>query len=176
MVKVQVDCTIKTLLCQQLGLDPEYLETRIQTIFLDGRPVDDINAATVKDGSTLALSAAMPGLVGATLRRGSYYASMRSQISYRETALSKSPHQGIILLRLFNLILKELGPIFLEKGVWINGRGILDFFSRQSDDFWKGCKEAKIDGKKIDLNKLQDCTWVNKHVFLLLIPLINHRR
>jgi len=176
MVKAQVDCNIKTLLCEQLGLDPEYLETRIQTIFLDGRPVDDVNSAIVMDGSTLALSAAMPGLVGATLRKGSYYASMRSQISYREMALPKPPHKGIIFLKLFNLILKELGPIFLQKGVWINGKDISDFFIRQPDDFWKGCEEARIDGKKIDLDKLLDITWVNKHVFLQLMPLITRRQ
>jgi hypothetical protein len=176
MVKAQVDCNIKTLLCQQLGLEPEYLETRIQTIFLDGKPVDDVNSAIVMDGSTLALSAAMPGLVGATLRKGSYYASMRSQISYREMATSKSPHKGIILLKLFNLILKELGPIFLKKGVWINGKDISDFFTRQSDNFWKGYKEARIDGKKIDLDKLLDITWEDTHVFLQLMPLINRRQ
>ena len=176
MVKAKVDCTIKTLLCQQLGLNSEYLETRIQTIFLGGKPVDDVNSAIVMEGSTLALSAAMPGLVGATLRKGSYYASMRSQISYRETAPSKSPHNGMILLKLFNLILKELGPIFLKKGVWINGKDISDFFTRQSDDFWTGCKAAKVDGKKIDLDKLLDITWVNKHVFLQLMPLINRHQ
>ena len=173
MVKAQVGCTIKTFLCQQLGLKPEYLETRIQTIFLDGRPVDDVNSVIITDGSTLAISAAMPGLVGATLRKGSYYASMRSQISYREMTLSQSLHKGIILLKLFNLILKDLGPAFLKKGVWINGKDLSNFFSIQSDDFWKGCKEAKVDGKNIDLDKLLDITWVNKHVFLKLIPFIN---
>jgi len=176
MVKAQVDCNIKTLLCEQLGLDPEYLETRIQTIFLDGRPVDDVNSAAVMDGSTLSLSAAMPGLVGATLRKGSYYASMRSQISHKEMAHSKPPHKGVILIKLFNLILKELGPIFLKKGVWINGKDISNFFIRQPHDFWEGIKEAKVDGKKIDLDKLLNITWENKHVFLKLMPLINHRQ
>ena len=52
---------------------------------LDGKPVDDIGAALVQDGSTLALSAAMPGLVGATLRRGGAYSSFRSAITYHET-------------------------------------------------------------------------------------------
>jgi hypothetical protein len=78
-VKVQAGCSVKTLLCEQLGLSPEYLEERIQTIFLDGRPVDDVNSAIIEDGSTLALSAAMPGLAGATLRKGGYYAPMRGR-------------------------------------------------------------------------------------------------
>ena len=101
---------------------------------------------------------------------------MRNQISYREMATLKSPHKGIILLKLFNLILKELGPTFLKQGVWINGKDISDFFTRQSDDFWAGCKEANIDGKKIDLDKLLDITWADKHVFLQLMPLINRHQ
>ena len=43
MVKVQIGCSIKTILCEQFGLDPEYVEDRIQTIFLDGKMVDDID-------------------------------------------------------------------------------------------------------------------------------------
>jgi hypothetical protein len=168
MVKARVGCSIKTLLCQQLGLNPEYLETRIQTIFLDGKPVDNVDSATVKQGSTLALSAALPGLVGATLRKGSYYASMRSQISHREEAAPEPHHEGMILLKLFNLILKELGPIFLKQGVWINGKDISDFFTRQSDDFWTGCKGAKLDGEKIDLKRLKEINWADTHVFLQL--------
>jgi len=168
MVKTRVGCSIKTLLCQQLGLSPEYLEKRIQTIFLDGRPVDDVNSATIKQGSTLALSAAMPGLVGATLRKGSYYASMRSQISYREMTTSKSPHEGMILLKLFNLILKELGPAFLKQGIRINGKDLSDFFIRQSDDFWAGCKAARVDGKEFDLDKLLEIKYADRYVFLKL--------
>jgi len=88
MVKIRVGCSIKSLLCNQLGLSQEYLEERIQTILLDGRPVDDVESAIVKQESTLALSAALPGLVGATLRKGGYYAPLRSHISHSETASS----------------------------------------------------------------------------------------
>jgi hypothetical protein len=53
MFKARVDCSIKTLLCEQVGLKPEYVEDRIKTIFLDGKAVDDIDSAIIKDGSTL---------------------------------------------------------------------------------------------------------------------------
>ena len=58
-VKTQAGNSIKNLLCDQFGVDAGYLEDRIQTIFLDGKPVDDAETAIVKSGSTVALSAAM---------------------------------------------------------------------------------------------------------------------
>jgi hypothetical protein len=168
MVKAKVGCSVKTLLCEQLDLSPEYLEKRIQTIFLDGKPVDDVHSATVKQESTLALSAALPGLIGATLRRGGYYAPMRDQISHRECTTSEPLQEGIVFLKLFNLLLKELGPTFLKKGVWINGEDLSAFFRGQPDDFWAGCKAARVDGKKFDLDKLLDSRWAERHVFLKL--------
>lgn len=168
IVKAQVGCSIKTLLCQQLDLSPEYLEERIQTIFLDGKPVDDVHSATVKQGSTLALSAALPGLVGASLRKGGYYAPMRSQISYREVTPSGPLQEGVIILKLFNLTLKELGPTFLKRGVWINREDLSDFFKRQPDDFWSAFKAARVDGKKFDLEKIPEIRLADRYVFLQL--------
>jgi hypothetical protein len=165
-VKAQAGCSVKTLLCQQLGLSQEYLEERIQTIFLDGRPVDDVNSAIIEHGSTLALSAAMPGLAGATLRKGGYYAPMRSQISYRQVTTSKPLQEGMIFLKLFNLVLKELGPTFLKQGVWINGKDLSDFFKRQPDNFWAGCHMAQLGGKNLDVAKLLEVKWADTGVFL----------
>ena len=166
MVKIRVGCSIKSLLCNQLGLSQEYLEERIQTILLDGRPVDDVESAIVKQESTLALSAALPGLVGATLRKGGYYARLRSHISHSETASSQPIQEGMISLKLFNLLLDELGPTFLKKGIWINGRDLADFLNGQPDDFWSGCKCATVDGKKFELDKLTQIKWPDRHVFL----------
>jgi len=166
MVNAQVGSTIKSLLCQQFGLSPEYLENRIQTIFLDGKPVDNVDSATVKEGSTVALSAALPGLVGATLRRGGYYAPMRSQISYREEAAPEPHHEGMILLKLFNLLLKELGPSFLKRGIWVKGKDLSDLLKRQPDDFWVRCEGVKLDGEKVDLKTLKEINWADRHVFL----------
>ena len=73
----------RCLLREEIGAGPATIE-KIQSIMLDGKPVDDIGSAMIHDGSVLALSAAMPGLVGATLRRGGAYASFRSAITYHE--------------------------------------------------------------------------------------------
>jgi len=70
MISATVGCSIKNLLCNQFDITPEYLSDRISTIFLNGKPVDDVESAIIKDNSILALSGAMPGLVGATFRKG----------------------------------------------------------------------------------------------------------
>lgn len=169
-VKVQTGCSVKSLLCEQLGLDPEYVEKRIQTLFLDGKPVDDINSAMIRDGSTLALSAAMPGFVGAVLRKGGYYASMRITISHREETDSRDEQEGMVSLKLFNLLLKEMGPVFLKRGVWIRRKDLDDLLKRESDDFWTGVEKAILDGKERDLKRLSKMRWAGKKVLLQLIP------
>lgn len=45
----------KIFLERQLQLDRQFIEDYIQTVFLDGKPVDDLDRAFVKDGCTLAL-------------------------------------------------------------------------------------------------------------------------
>jgi hypothetical protein len=168
MLKVRLGSSIKLLLCRQLGLIPKYLEKRIQTIFLDGKPVDDVDSVTVKSGSILALSASLPGLAGATLRKGGYYAPMRSQTSFSEPTHWGPPNEGMIALKLFNLVLRELGPTFLKKGVWVSGEDLLNFFTRQPDAFWVGCRGATVDGEETDFRKLREINWLGKQVFLKL--------
>ncbi len=59
IIKTPVGCSLKELLLQHLGISPEYAESRIQTIFLDGKAVDNLEKALIRNGSTLALSGAL---------------------------------------------------------------------------------------------------------------------
>jgi hypothetical protein len=77
-IRRRVGCSVDIFLREEIGAAPETIE-KIQSIMLDGKPVDDISSALIHDGSTLALSAAMPGLVGATLRRGGAYSPTMKQ-------------------------------------------------------------------------------------------------
>ncbi len=110
-------CPIVAFLVEQLGLEPSYVERRISTIFVDGEVVDDPERAVVRDGSVLALSAALPGLVGATLRKGGYYSAMRSGITHHARAAGEPPAPGTVKLKLFNLIIAELAPTLLVHGL-----------------------------------------------------------
>jgi len=116
-VPVTVGCTLKSLLCNQLMIPADYVTDRITTIFLDNRPVDDIDRTVIQEGSRVTLSAAMPGLVGATMRRGGFYAALRQGISHGVGSKVVADKQGAIRIKLFNLLLAELGPLVLTRGI-----------------------------------------------------------
>ncbi|MDJ0803512.1 MAG: hypothetical protein QNI97_11605 [Desulfobacterales bacterium] len=125
-IEVENDCSLDDLLCRQWGLERDYVLGRISTLFLNGRPVDDIETARVTDGTRLALSCAMPGLIGATMRRGGVLASFRSSISHQANQTPASRAQrALITVKLFNMLTRELGPILLARGI-IAHRSALD--------------------------------------------------
>ena len=119
-LKVRLGIPIRELLHDSIGLTDEYIETRIQTVFLDGKPVDDIDGAFIRDGVTLALAPAMPGLMGAMLRRGGFYAPMRSGITHRGDGAPRGIGEGRITVKLFGMALRELGPELLERGIEVD--------------------------------------------------------
>jgi hypothetical protein len=166
MVETDVGCTVRTLLVETLGLDTGYIEERIQTIFLDGDAVDDIDTAVVREGSVLALSAAMPGLIGAVLRKGSYYAAMRREISYKSTIESTSSRKGRVTVKLFNLVNRELGPFFFERGVWVGESDFKDILKKHSDSFASEFKLIEVEGKVCDFDQIKDVEWDSGKIFL----------
>jgi hypothetical protein len=165
-IKGTVGCSVKSFLCEQFGLSPEYLEKRIQTIFLDGDVVDHVERATVEDGATLSLSAAMPGLAGAVLRKGGYYAAMRDQISCKGETTSASMQSGKVLVKLFNMPLQELGPIFLRHGIWVESDKFKDVLKARTDDFQRGCGEVLADGRQFGIEQLLEMDWGMGDIFL----------
>lgn len=151
MVETPVGCSVKTMLNNTLGMDDNYVEDRIKTIFLDAKPVDDINTACINDGSVLALSGAMPGLAGATLRRGGELASFRGSISCRSDGKNALSQEGHVVLKLFNLLVNDLGPIFLKQGILLK-KQLEDFFDSRPVDFLPSLKSAYLDGHEINLD------------------------
>jgi len=165
-LNVQTGCSVKELLCRQLGIPEDYLNERIKTVFLNSGVVDDLGSAIVNEGSTLALSGAMPGLVGAILRSGGFYASMRSQISYDQNKPSSVPSAGKITLKLLNLVVKELGPAFLEQGIWFNGGGLQEFIKHHLEELKAGGAANELDGEPVEIHNLLGLDWEGQTVFL----------
>jgi hypothetical protein len=141
---VLAGCPIRVFLRDGLGLTDEYIEARIQTVFLDGKPVDDIDAALIRDGATLALAPAMPGLMGAMLRRGGYYAPMRSGITHHSDAAPQGIGQGRITVKLFGMALRELGPNLLERGIEVDAGDLAQIIMELPGDCRKGL--GSLDG------------------------------
>ena len=167
-LKIRTGISVRDLLCRQIGVSDDYLDKRIQTIFLDGKVVDNVDTAVVHKGSSLALSAALPGLAGATLRRGGAYAAMRCQISHKNNTADDSDGNGTVMLKLFNLVALELGPMFLKQGIWVDGKNLENFFQRVPDFFWDGCLAVEIDGSSQDVREIPLKEWKQKQVFLKL--------
>lgn len=143
-----IGCSVMALLSGQLGIAESYVIDRITTLFLDGKTIDDPKSSFLKDGSTLALSSAMPGLVGATMRRGGHLAAMRGEITYHQ-GQSESIRPGRIRIKLFNLVMKELAARFLEHGVFLPSSELAGLFREHAGGFRGGCHQALLDGQPL---------------------------
>jgi hypothetical protein len=136
-VKVECGKTMRDLLCEQFQIPLEYVTKDIKVIFLEFSPVDNIETAIIKDGATLALSAAMPGLVGAAMRRDGDLNWMRGSITYHEGESDQQVGQGLIQIKLFNRVMADLGESFLRRGVYVKSKYLSEFLTRFTPEFWK---------------------------------------
>jgi hypothetical protein len=119
-IKCITDVSIEQLLIDQLGIQRDYLEKRLSTVFLDSSPVDDIGEALIGSGIILALSSSMPGLAGATLRRKGMLSSMRRSITYHSgNERPEKANEGFVTIKLFNVLAKEIDPVLIKHGILV---------------------------------------------------------
>jgi hypothetical protein len=157
MVKARVGVSVQTFLGDHFGLSPEYLRDRVKTVFLDGKSVDDLAETRILDGSRLALSAALPGLAGAVLRRGSPFAGLRSRVVEGEKDLPGAPEEGFVYLKIFNLLLPELGPLVLRKGILISREDFQEFWESLPGDIRERLEETiRVEGKGLPPDQIRD--------------------
>ena len=147
-LKTLVGEGVHDFLLNRLELPPEDIEEKIQTVFLNGRVVDDLDKALIKDGAALALSGALPGLVGATMRRGGFYSSFRNPIKYQDEERGQGLQEGTILLKLFNLLLKDLGPRLLSKGFLVESSQLQEFLKRNESELGDTCRVRLDNGSE----------------------------
>jgi len=146
-------CTIREFLCIQMQVCGDYTEKRIQTIFLNQKPVDDVDTAIVHEDDTLALSAAMPGVLGATMRKKGYYAKMRSSISHNFGG-GKAEHEegskaALVKVKLFNFLARELAGEFLRLGVFFPTERFKELLKRQPISIYSDLPYMEINGQKL---------------------------
>jgi hypothetical protein len=84
--------TLNSFLREFLALDQDYIDNRIQTMFMDGKPVDDPEKTLIKKDCEIGLSAAMPGVFGAAFRKQGIYSGLRRQTGDDE----KKPEYAIM--------------------------------------------------------------------------------
>ncbi len=159
-------CSIKAYLCTHLNIDSNYFDDRIQTLFLDGMAVDDPETAVLRPDSVLALSGAMPGLAGATLRRGGFYGRLRGEISYDRNSVCEISGECMIRVKLFNLVIRDLGPLFLKKGILIDADLLSELLMEKHERLKNECRGVELNGKPIRPEQLSEMEFSGKEVFL----------
>jgi hypothetical protein len=160
-LRCMLGSSIRSVLCDQLGVAKDYLDNRIGTLFLDDKPVDDVDCAAVRVGATLALSAAMPGLVGAAMRKGGPIASFRGGITHTGPEEAVTRKEGFFTLKLYNMVARELGPLFLQRGIWVQADDLLGFFRTRPEMFRAGCKRVELNGQEVSLEELLRGQWAS---------------
>lgn len=152
-VEVELGCSIQKLLTEQFGIASDYVSGRITTIFLNSKAVDKAGTAIVPDGAVLALSGAMPGLVGATMRSGGFYAAMRGAMTYRNEREIPVGQRGTITIKLFNLLLEELGPRLLLHGCLLRAARWREFLAQQPERL--RISGYRIDGRPVPVDRFR---------------------
>jgi len=166
VLSAKTGCTLRDFLCSQLGLSNDYLDQRVQTLFLDSRPVDDVEKAVVRNGSVLALSAAMPGILGATMRKGGRYAAFRKDISQSSDECGICKASGRVTLKLFNMVAREVGGRLLEAGVVVDGGDLQRTVDRYPGELSRGIRKARMDDRAITADMAFFSTLPAKRVLL----------
>jgi hypothetical protein len=159
-VEAVVGCTIEDFFVKQLALSPDYIQTRIQGIFLDGKPTDHIDTAIIRNGARLSLSGTMPGLAGMALRSGPL-AVFRHGITHRETGDYGYTGDGFVELKLMNLLLKEMGPELLRKGIYLGSSKLAGYLSSLPAGFWQGCNNVLFNSDQVSPDMIQKGQWVH---------------
>lgn len=131
-ISCRAGTSVGTFLHDLPGFDLKYITERIQTIFLDGSAIDDLDKQLQEKEHVLALSAAMPGLAGAIFRKNSICAALRAQKADSDDIKHQRHEQIRVHLKLFNMIAREKGEEILGYGYVFKGKYLLEFFQSRS--------------------------------------------
>lgn len=154
-IEADVGCTIEDFFLNQMGLSPEYIEKRIQGIFLNNKPADHIDTAIIRDGARLTLSGTMPGLAGMSLKSGPL-AVFRHGITHRETGDYSYSGAGIIQLKLLNLLMEDMGPGLLQNGIHIQSSLLAEYFGKLPEGFWQECRAVRLDEQGVSSRQIRE--------------------
>ena len=87
------------------------------------------------------------GTLAAAMRRGGFYGQLRSTITYQAGTAPGVRREGTVHIKIFNLLMHELGPDLLRKGIFVPSGDLAVFLSRQPESFWAGCSHITLDGR-----------------------------
>lgn len=128
-LEVEQGTGIGDLLFALPGFSSEYVKNRVQTIFLNGLPADNLEQQLLGQQAVLALSAAMPGLAGAIFRKGGIHASLRTATATGPSGIKTDDRPVQVRLKLFNMIAVEKGVEILKKSCVVMASSLKKFLA-----------------------------------------------
>jgi hypothetical protein len=57
-------------------------------------------------------------------------------------------------IKLFNLLIPEMAPFLLKRGVWIERKVFQELIEKLPSRFWSGCIEFRLNGEKLGQSQL----------------------
>jgi hypothetical protein len=124
--------SVREFLADALGYDDRTIQEEVRTIFINSRPVDDIDTVYVRDGDRLALGSAMPGLVGICMGRDNPYKSFRSGIAAHGDGAGADERERIrVSVKIFSTLAVDTGAEVLRRGILIDAPVLSEFLERQ---------------------------------------------
>jgi len=158
-IEAEFGIPVKSFLLTLPGVNAEYIENRINTVFLDGEVLDDLDKTYISNGAELSLSASMPGLAGATLRMGGHLATLRKEITFSGDKEKGATGQGFVTLKLFNLIIKDLGQGLLENGIYIKHNQFENLI--KGSEFAADLENITLNDQEMTLQELSGMNWAD---------------
>lgn len=157
--EVSAGTRVSDFLQQALCTDADYIENRIQTLFMDGRAVDDPESEEIHNPCTLAVSAAMPGVFGAAFRKQGTYSELRrhcSEIRQNQENRVKQGKLVAVTVKCFNQVAADLGDELLEAGVVMDLKDFLDFWARQGSILEKDNAAVSVNNTRIHAGEVTE--------------------
>lgn len=147
--EAQNGASVNGFLQEALGVDADYIENRVQTLFVDGRAVDAPDETRIHEPCTIALSAAMPGLFGAAFRKQGVFRALRRQYDENHGP-ADNPASGRkipVTVKCFNQVAADLGEGLLARGVSMRIWDFGKFWKRQQFVVEKQSRQVRINGE-----------------------------
>lgn len=156
-VTADIGDTMLHFLTKRLEFDENYIDSQIKTIFIDGKPVDDLTTAKIPENARIALGAVAPGVAGMTMCRNSPISSMRSGITFHNEQTDQHITEGTVTLLLFNAVMEDKGLQVLQKGIAIPASKLESAITQTAEEI----RSASLNDEKITSEELLE--WVRKN-------------
>lgn len=153
-IQTRMGTSVAAFLEGQLGMDGEYVENVVRTIFVNGNPVDDIESASLGEGDVLALAGAMPGLVGIAMGRESPVAVFREDISRKIENVLETDETVMVTVKAFNVVAQTAGAELMHHGVIVSTDDLISYLGDRRRYFNDTVRTVDLEGESSSLADL----------------------